>query len=55
MKSIFKRYGVALVVLILVFGTMIFATIGVRDFSNMMVEDANITDTIKPRGDNLIK
>ena len=55
MKSILKRYGVALIALIFVFGTMIFATIGVRNFSNMMVKDANITDTIKPRGENLIK
>jgi len=55
MKAILKRYGVALVVLILVFGTMIFATIGVKSFSDKMVQDAHITDTIKPRGENLIK
>ena len=55
MKSILKRYGVALIALILVFGTMIFATIGVKSFSDMMVKDANITDKIQPRGENLIK
>jgi len=55
MKAIFKRYGVALVALILVFGTMIFATMGVKSFSDKMVRDANITDEIKPRGENLIK
>ena len=51
----FKRYGVALIALVLVFGTMIFATMGVKSFSDKMVKDANITDIIKPRGENLIK
>jgi len=55
MKAIFKRYGVALITLILVFGITIFATMGVKSFSDKMVRDANITDKIKPRGENLIK
>jgi hypothetical protein len=28
---------------------------GVKSFSDKMVRDANITDEIKPRGENLIK
>ena len=55
MKDMFKRYGVALISLIFVFGLTIFATMGVKSFSDKMINDANITDTIKPRGDNLIK
>ncbi len=55
MMAILKRYGVAIIVLIVVFGITIFATMGVKSFSDQMVKDANITDTIKPRGENLIK
>ncbi len=55
MKAIFKRYGVALIALFFVFAITIFATMGVKSFSDKMVKDANITDTIKPRGENLVK
>lgn len=55
MKAILKRYSVAFIILFVVFGLMIFATVGVKSFSDQMVADANITDTIKPRGEKLIK
>ncbi len=55
MLAILKRYSVAFLILFIVFGLMIFATIGVKSFSDKMVEDAHITDKIKPRGEKLIK
>jgi len=55
MLAVLKRYSVAFIILFVVFGLMILATVGVKSFSDKMVEDAQITDTIKPRGEKLIK
>jgi hypothetical protein len=46
---------VALLLLFFVFGLMILGTMGVKSFSDKMVEDAGIVENIKPRGENLIK
>lgn len=45
----------AIFLLIAVFGLMILGTMGVKSFSDKMVEDAGIVENIKPRGENLIK
>lgn len=45
----------AFLILFLISALMVLATVGVKSFSDMMIQDANITDTIKPRGENLIK
>ena len=55
MLAILKRYSVAFLILFIVFGVMILATIGVKSFSDKMVADAHITDKIMPRGENLVK
>jgi len=55
MLAVLKRYSVAFIILFVVFGLMILATVGVKSFSDKMVSDAQITDTIKPRGEKLIK
>ena len=43
-----KRYGMAIVFLLLVIILMLLGTLGVKDFGDKMFEDANIT--IKPEG-----
>ncbi|MCK4737380.1 MAG: hypothetical protein KAT10_02395 [Sulfurimonas sp.] len=55
MLAILKRYSMAIFLLIAVFGLMILGTMGVKSFSDKMVEDAGIVENIKPRGENLIK
>ncbi len=55
MLAILKRYSVAFIILFVVFALTTLATIGVKSFSDKMVEDAHITDKIKPRGENLVK
>ena len=55
MLAILKRYSMALFLLFAVFGLMILGTMGVKSFSDKMVEDAGIVENIKPRGENLIK
>lgn len=55
MAEVFKRYSMALFLLFIVFGLMILGTMGVKSFSDKMLKDANITENIKPRGENLIK
>lgn len=55
MLAIIKRYSTAFLILFLVFGLMTLATMGVKSFSDKMVEEAHITDKIKPRGENLVK
>ena len=55
MLAILKRYSVAFAILFVVFAIMVAATMGVKSFSDKMVEDAHITDKIQPRGENLVK
>ncbi|MBA1433226.1 MAG: hypothetical protein FAF04_06475 [Epsilonproteobacteria bacterium] len=46
-----KRYGIALVFLLLVIILMLLGTLGVKDFGDKMFQDANIT--IKPQGERI--
>ena len=45
----------AIFLLVVVFGLMILGTMGVKSFSDKMVEDAGIVEKVKPRGENLLK
>ena len=51
MLSSLKRYGVALLFLLLVILLMLAGTLGVTSFGEKMFEDANIT--IKPEGERI--
>ena len=46
MKAIFKRYAMALFLLIAISALMVIGTIGVKSFSDKMVKDANIKEDI---------
>ena len=46
-----KRYGMALVFLLLVIVLMLLGTLGVKDFGDQMFKDANIT--IQPQGEHI--
>ncbi|WP_193111625.1 hypothetical protein [Sulfurimonas paralvinellae] len=46
-----KRYGMALVFLLLVIILMLLGTLGVKDFGDKMFQDANIT--IQPQGERI--
>ncbi len=52
MLATLKRYGMALVFLLLVVVLMIFVTMGVKSFGDKMLEDTNLT--MKPRGEEII-
>jgi len=51
MIQAFKRYGMALLFLLLVIILMLLGTLGVKDFGDKMFQDANIT--IKPQGERI--
>ena len=51
MLAILKRYGMALVFLLLVVVLMIFGTMGVKSFGDKMLEDTDVT--MKPRGEKI--
>ena len=51
MKTILKRYGMALFFLFLVSFLMLLGTMGVKTLGEKMFEDTGIE--MKPRGDNL--
>ena len=53
MVAILKRYGMALVFLLLVVVLMILATMGVMSFGESMLEDIGVE--MKPRGENIVK
>jgi hypothetical protein len=53
MVAILKRYGMALVFLLLVVFLMILGTMGVMSFGESMVKDIGVD--MKPRGENLVK
>ena len=51
MIKVLKRYGMALVFLLLVIILMLIGTLGVKDFGDHLFKDANIT--IKPEGERI--
>jgi Na+-transporting methylmalonyl-CoA/oxaloacetate decarboxylase gamma subunit len=51
MIAALKRYGMAIVFLLLVIILMLLGTLGVKDFGDKMFEDANIS--IKPKGERI--
>ncbi|WP_193150150.1 hypothetical protein [Sulfurimonas sediminis] len=51
MISRLKRYGMAIIFLILVIVLMLLGTLGVKDFGDQMFKDANIT--ITPKGERI--
>jgi hypothetical protein len=53
MVAILKRYGMALVFLLLVVFLMILGTMGVMSFGESMVKDIGVD--MKPRGENVVK
>ena len=53
MVTILKRYGMALVFLLLVVFLMILGTMGVMSFGNSMVKDIGVE--MKPRGEDMTK
>ncbi len=53
MKNILKRYGMALIFLVLVVLLMLLGTMGVTMLGEKMIEDTG--DMMKPRGEKLIK
>ena len=53
MIEIFKRYGMALIFLLLVVFLMILGTMGVMSFGDSMVKDIGVE--MKPRGEKINK
>jgi len=53
MVEIFKRYGMALVFLLIVVALMILGTMGVMSFGDSMVKDIGVE--MNPRGEHLNK
>ena len=51
MKEMFKRYGVALVILAVVVFMMLLGTLGVTMFEKKMFKNVNVE--IKPKGEHL--
>ncbi|WP_457749982.1 hypothetical protein [Sulfurimonas sp.] len=51
MKNRLKRYGLAIIFLLLVIALMLLGTLGVKDFGDHMFKDANIT--ITPQGERI--
>jgi len=52
MIAALKRYGMALIFLLLVIILMLLGTLGVKDFGDHLFQDANIT--IKPKGERIV-
>jgi len=53
MPPLFKRYSLAIFILIAVCALMVVATMGVKSFGDKMFKDSGIE--MKPRGENLLK
>jgi len=51
MVAVLKRYGMAIVFLLLVVFLMLLGTMGVMEFGNSMVQDIGVE--MKPRGEDL--
>jgi hypothetical protein len=49
----FKRYGLALLFLLLVIILMLLGTLGVEDFGDHLLKDSHINTTMKPKGERI--
>jgi hypothetical protein len=49
----FKRYGIAIIFLILVIVLMLLGTLGVKDFGDHLLKDSHTNTTMKPKGERI--